>query len=270
VAGDARELLRLLRLRLAPTAAADVVAGAFLLGAPAPGRIAAAALGSACLYAAGMAQNDLCDRDVDREAGRDRPLVRRPDLLPKARVLVLLLFAAGIAAAALAGAALPALGAAAAASAYNLLLKRFPVADALALGAARAANLGIGFALPGGFSLRYALGYGLYIAGVTLASRAEDLARPRALLATGAAVAAAGVLAAAPLPAALLPLLLLLSDAALALRRGDGRAAGAFVYAALLLIFVFHAAPLAAAGRPFAILPLLGLAALVLPLTFLR
>ena len=68
---------RLLRLSLAPTAIADVVAGAFwggAGGAPPLGELALLGLASSCTYHGGMALNDWADRAQDARVRPDRPV----------------------------------------------------------------------------------------------------------------------------------------------------------------------------------------------------
>lgn len=67
---------RLLRLSLAPTAIADIVAGALFAAPHAPPLAPwiALAAGSACVYHGGMALNDWADRDEDARNGRARPV----------------------------------------------------------------------------------------------------------------------------------------------------------------------------------------------------
>jgi 4-hydroxybenzoate polyprenyltransferase len=165
-------LLRIVRPALAPTAACDVLAAALLAGATDPGRLVLATGASVCLYMGGMAQNDLFDRLRDADLAPDRPLVREPRLVPRARLLVLALFAAGLVLAGFAGVLREAAIVAVLATAYNAGLKRVFPADALTMGGARAANLAIGCAVAGAYEPLFLAGYLLYIAGVTAASRA--------------------------------------------------------------------------------------------------
>jgi len=269
-------LLRLCRPVLAPTAAADVLAGAALSGglAARPGAALLAAAGSVALYAAGMAQNDVWDRGVDREKAPDRPLVRDPALLRHAVVLVAALYAGGVAAAGLAGALLPALLVALLANAYNLGLKRAFPADAAAMGGARVGNLWIGLAVGGaGLGLGTAMlsiGYGLYIAAVTAASRAEDLApaptRALAVLlsflpATIAYALLIGFVAGPRGWVALAPWALHAGFAFVAVRSATKEAAKRYVFRSLLLILAFHAVWLWGAGARDGIIAVLGCAA---------
>jgi len=236
-------LVRLVRPVLAPTAAADVFAAAGAAGGAGAGPLALAAAGSMCLYAAGMVHNDLCDRHRDAVLHPDRPLVAHPGLFVPAVFLALGLAAAGLVLAAWAGALLPALAVVAAAGAYNAGLKRVFPADLAAMGGARAANLSLGFAVAGAgagtTTILYAGAYLLFIAGVTGASRAEDLDPPPTrrlalLLATLLLLAALGVLA---------------------------FAAKRFVFRCLLLIFGVHACVLFAARDGAGLVPLAGCAA---------
>ncbi|MCZ6787741.1 MAG: UbiA family prenyltransferase [Planctomycetota bacterium] len=174
----ARELFRLARPSLAPTAAADVIAAAAIFAAaPSIWRVAVAAVGSACLYAGGMIQNDLVDLKRDRTLHPDRPLVRDETLVTAARWLAIGLFALGLVLCGTAGALLPAIGVALLATLYNLVTKiRFPH-DAITLGAARACNLAVGLTVVGvarDGAVTYLAAYFLFIGGITIASRAED------------------------------------------------------------------------------------------------
>ncbi|MEE8104030.1 MAG: UbiA family prenyltransferase [Planctomycetota bacterium] len=176
----AKELARLTRYPLAPTAAADVVAAAALFGESASiGRIALAACGSICLYAAGMVQNDLADRRRDEKLHPDRPLVRHPELLNPARAMVVGLFVLGLLLASFADALVPALVVATIVCLYNFGFKRKFPHDAIVMGCARAANLSVGLVAAGATwntsVFTYLAGYVLFIGGVTAASRAEDM-----------------------------------------------------------------------------------------------
>ncbi len=251
-------LLRLARPALAPTAVADVLAGAAFAAHGRPLPIAAAAAASLCLYAGGMVLNDLCDRGIDRVREPDRPLVADPSLVPKARLLAAALFVAGLVLGAVAGLFLHALVVAVLAAAYDTGLKRTFPADALAMGSARAANLSLGLAA-GGYGLAtpallYAAGYLVYIGAVTGASRAEDLAPTPtlrlALCFSGLALLPAyGLLAAAAGPWSLLPAPLHLLALALAIREGTRLGAKKLVFRSLLLVYGVHGAVLLGAGR---------------------
>ncbi len=263
-------LLRLARPALAPTAAADVIAGAAFAGGAPPGKVAAAAGAAICLYMGGMVLNDLCDRPIDLKREPSRPLVADPALVPRARLLAAALFLLGLVLGAAAGLFLHALVVATLAAAYDLGLKRtFPV-DALAIGGARAANLSMGLAA-GGYgaatpALLYALGYLVYIASVSGASRAEDLepreTRRLALCFAGLALLPAyGALALAAGPLALLPAPLHLLALIAAFRAGTRPAAKKLVFRSLLLIYGVHGAVLAGTGRTGALAALAACAA---------
>ena len=60
-----RAWVQMLRPALAPTAAADVLAGAAFAGGADAAALTLALAGSVCLYAGGMVENDLCDRERD-------------------------------------------------------------------------------------------------------------------------------------------------------------------------------------------------------------
>ncbi|MGQ0614276.1 MAG: UbiA family prenyltransferase [Planctomycetaceae bacterium] len=268
-----RDLLSLARPALAPTAAADVLAAGALAGGAATGALLLAAVGSACLYMGAMVQNDLCDRERDMRHAPGRPLARRPELLPRAYALLAALFLGGLLLTALAGAALFGGLIFLSASAYNLGLKtRFPV-DAVLMGVTRALNLGLGFAAAGlaieSFPWVYGGAYLLFIAGVTAASRIEDLG-PEPTVRLGllfAFAVQAGAILLLPLLAGLplwpfaLPAGLLAAALGAAYRGASRRETKRYVRRSLLLIFVLHAAVLAAHDRTEAIAPLLGCAA---------
>ena len=172
-------LVRLLRPALAPTAIADVLAGyAFAGGGPFL-RMLTACAASACFYMGGMVLNDLADRERDAYINPTRPLVVHPGLASQAWGMVLVLFLVGLGLSVLAGVALIGAAVAALAILYDLAAKKNFPADALVMGAARAANLALGLAVAGAAwrtdTWTVLLGYGAYIAGVTGASRTEDL-----------------------------------------------------------------------------------------------
>src|SRR6185369_8346912 len=155
---------RLLRLSLAPTAAADIVAGVALGGGAWSSRSALLVLASLCVYHGGMALNDWADREEDARVRPDRPIPSgriRPGV---ALAVALALLAAGpcLAAAAspLSGAILAAVSLAAAA--YDLR-GRGPVRGPLLLGICRAGNLAAGIAFAGGRGFLPAGLYGAYV-----------------------------------------------------------------------------------------------------------
>ena len=171
--------LRLLRLALVPTAVADVVTGAAYASASTPVlRTIGACLAGSCFYMGGMVLNDLADRTRDAYLDPDRPLVRHPGLASQAWGMVLALVALGLLLASISGVPLYGAVVAALAVAYDLGAKKTFPADALTLGGARAANLAMGIGVAGGAldwgAWTLIMGYGVYIAGVTGASRTED------------------------------------------------------------------------------------------------
>jgi len=268
-------LLRLLRPVLAPTAAADVLAGAAFAGGADPGRLAWATAASVCLYTGGMAQNDICDRERDASLHPDRPLVVDPALVGQARLLVAVLFALGLLGGSMAGIFWPTVAIVVLASAYNLGLKRIFPFDALTLGAARAVNLSLGLlvAAPAFDTplLVYPAAYGLFIAGVTAASRAEDLEpvqtrRLAVLLAFFPQIAAFVGLSFVAKSGLLvlvfaLPCVLQGTALILAMRAGTRAAAKRYTFQSLLLIFVVHACALWAHGNENGLIAILCCAA---------
>lgn len=268
-------LLRLVRPVLAPTAAADVLAGAAFAGGAEPGRLALATAASLCLYAGGMVQNDICDRTRDATLHPDRPLVENPRLTRPALLLTAALFTCGIVLGGLAGLIWPALAIAVLASAYNLGLKRVFPFDALALGLARAGSLGLGLlaAAPGFHTtlLVYPAAYGLFIAALTAASRAEDLepvqTRRLALLLTFVpqvvAFVALGTVAERGLLVLVfaLPCVLQGTALSLAMHTGTRAAAQRYTFRSLLMIFPIHACALWAHGNEDGLIAILTCAA---------
>ncbi|MHC4973402.1 MAG: UbiA family prenyltransferase [Planctomycetota bacterium] len=268
-------LLRIVRPVLAPTAAADVLAGAAFAGGADAGRLALATAASVCLYAGGMAQNDLCDRKRDATLHPDRPLVVDPGLVNPARLLVLALFALGLLAGGLAGLFWPALGIVVLASAYNLGLKHFFPFDALTLGTARGANLTLGLlvAAPAFHTthLVYPAAYGLFIAAVTSASRAEDLepvqTRRLVLLLTYlpqiVAFVGLSTVAERGLLVLVFALPCVLQGVALifAMRAGTRVAAKRYTFHSLLMIYVVHCCVLWAHGNADGLIAILTCAA---------
>jgi 4-hydroxybenzoate polyprenyltransferase len=199
---------RLLRISLAPSAAADVAAG-IVVGRwgrwPAGPEPWIAIGASLAVYHGGMALNDWADREADRRSRPERPI---PSGAISARTALvaawtLELGAVAIAAAISWSAVAWIAGLGALVVAYDLLA-RGAWAGPLLLGACRAANLGFGllFAgalgptpdgiVPDGAAL-LALLYGAYVVCASRVARLEDLddehaigASPRAWLAAAA------------------------------------------------------------------------------------
>jgi len=199
--------LELVRLPNCFTAMTDVLAGAWLVGALAfSPALALLALASACLYAFGIALNDVADVEIDRVERPKRPLPSGRVSMPAARRLMLILLVAGLA---LIGAAAwlqhrdtrtegfdavqfllvgPALVAAIAC--YNLIAKA-TIAGPAVMGLCRALNLMMGM------SLGWRLGWNdgllpiaamwLYVASLTYFGRQEAETSSRWRLVTGAA-----------------------------------------------------------------------------------
>ena len=185
-----KDWLRLFRVPLAPTAACDALACALLARGPGLSQGAeplslldAAWLGATSLlvYLAGMAGNDLADRERDRSHHPERPLPAGR-IRPAAALVAILACVGGAVAigggpAGHRGLVAIALGCAAA---YDFVLKRFVVPGALAMGAVRAANALIGvlpLLLAGRthpLVVAAPVVLGLYSAAVTVLSTAEE------------------------------------------------------------------------------------------------
>lgn|GEM_PF-1924547 len=190
-----RDWFRLARVPLAPTAAFDALACALLARGPGLARDGAGALGlvdalllaatSVLAYTAGMAGNDLADRVRDRTIHPERPI-------PSGRIHPAAAAAFVVACAALAvalgggpaGHVAGPLGAVLLAALYNHLAKRRRVPGAIAMGGVRIANSATGvlpLLIAGTTSPLALLGpllIGIYSAGVTILSTAEDRPGP--------------------------------------------------------------------------------------------
>jgi 4-hydroxybenzoate polyprenyltransferase len=183
-------LLEFLRIKLLPSAWADIAAGALLAGTPAPVALAGALALTSGLYLFGMASNALLDRVEDARRYPSRPLPSGRLGLGAARALcaacLIAAFAGGAfvepAGRAVAGALLAAI------LAYNLGGKRVAVLGPALMGSCRALNLLAGAlaAVPGALLdervLVPALALGLYVACVTSLSALEGAAASRARL----------------------------------------------------------------------------------------
>ena len=209
--GAPRDYLELVRVFLAPSAAADSYAGLFLAGALA-GSAPDMATGlltllvSVLLYSMGMVANDVFDLRRDRDRAPGRPL-------PSGRVTLraAVMLACTLGALALGLAAFLGVFPIAAAIALSVLLydggaKDIPLAGNVIMGSCRGLNLVLGAAAvlgPGpALAERSVLGgagiLALFIAGVTAASRLEDapFERRRLVLVAAALGAVPGALAA--------------------------------------------------------------------------
>ena len=212
--GRLKAYLQLLRLPNVFTAMADVLMGYLVVRGDQTGGgpllLAALVGASSLLYLAGMALNDLFDREQD---ARERP--QRP--IPSGRVspraaawlgAELLLLGAGLgwlASSLIGGARAGATATLLAASVvlYDRWLKRTPLGPA-AMGCCRALNVLLGMsAAPVIWQTPHALiaaGLGTYIAGVTWFARTEAAVSRRRALAGAVAVMAAGVALVAAFP----------------------------------------------------------------------
>jgi 4-hydroxybenzoate polyprenyltransferase len=203
---------RLLRLSLAPTAAADIVAGAVFgaHGWPTGAALWLLVAGSLCVYHGGMALNDWADREHDARTRPERPIPSGAVQPRGALALALVLLVLGPLLAALAsptaGGVLA--GVSVLAVLYDLA-GRGAWAGPLLLGLCRAGNLGAGMLVAGRLSPAgawLAAGYGAYVFLVSRLGRMEDGAeqrigqRPRVLLVL------AGLCQLVPLAFALVPL----------------------------------------------------------------
>ncbi len=146
----AAALAGLVRPRLLPSAACDVLAGVALAGGIAgPTTLARALVCSLCLYAAGMVFNDVADAGEDARLGRDRPI-------PTGRVARLHAGAFGLALVGLALLAAPwsqvgllPIWITAGVLFYDFAAKRLVLLGAPTLGACRALNVSLGWAATG-------------------------------------------------------------------------------------------------------------------------
>lgn len=178
-----RAWLQLFRVPNLFTVPGDPIAG-FLLAAGALDRRAFAAVGaSLCLYAAGLAMNDLLDFDEDRRDRPNRPLTSGAIALPAAwgATVVLILIGLGALYAAAGGPGLATGGAlVAAVTLYNGWAKRIAVVGSLVMGSCRGLSVLVGAVAAQGKldGLPVALWLGawmmvLYIAAVTNLARHE-------------------------------------------------------------------------------------------------
>jgi 4-hydroxybenzoate polyprenyltransferase len=202
-------------LPLAPTAAWDVLAalafaraaGGLGLGGVAPLEWVALAATSLALYGAGMAANDLADRERDRVLAPDRPLPSGALKPGPVAALVAILLAAALALGGGAAGDRRVVGLAAlAAMLYDAGGKRSVVGGALLMGTVRTANAAIAVVplaeagLVPWWTLLGCSSVGLASAAITVLSTTEDVFAPRrvvlARVLTAVAYGAAGALSA--------------------------------------------------------------------------
>ncbi len=233
---------RLLRLSLAPSAAADIAAGIVLAGGvwPAGWRPFLLMFSSLCVYHGGMALNDWADRASDAQGRPSRPIPSGVIAAHSALVLALALLLAGpLLAYFVAPRCALLLGAVSVLATVYDILGRGPWLGPLLLAECRAGNLGAGVVLclqlpefaASHLVILVAL-YGLYVFCVSRLARIEDApdaawnrSRPRLGLAlAGIVLAVAG-----------LPRLILLWRDPQPLQFSQGERAAA--YAAALIAF---------------------------------
>lgn len=203
---DAREaLLPYLRLVRAPavfSALGDPIAGLLLddgdFSSAHASRLSAA---SAMLYLAGMALNDLADRDEDARVRPERPI---PSGAVSPRAAALLggsLLLGGVIAARRGGARWTGPALAAMVVAYDFQLKRSATLGPIAMGACRSLSLLMGVEASRGEVTRRgaegALLLGAYVAGLTLVARGETGTARTTELRIGAGLVAGALLATA-------------------------------------------------------------------------
>jgi 4-hydroxybenzoate polyprenyltransferase len=194
------------------TAAADAGCAAILFPCT-PWKTASVVAAGALVYAGGVVLNDVADAETDRARHSTRPIPSGEISRRAASAFAICLLAAGLGAASGAGPGpmLAYAGVAAAALAYDFLLKRFGLGGALAMGLCRGGNvLAAALSSPAfadrlanapGRALLFALPWLLHGFAVTAASLLEESPRRRALV----PFAAAGILLPTVLRFALVP-----------------------------------------------------------------
>ena len=178
-------VLRLCRIGMWFSPAADVLAGAAVAEVAFDGAVARAMLASMLLYGAGMVWNDIADRELDAIQRPERPLPRGDLSQRFAAMLGVALLGAGLAVtpcfthhALIASLVMF----------YDFLGKRLEWLAALTMGTLRALNLGTGLQLAAADApetarralLLAALCYGIYIVAVTIVGIFEDTPSVRA------------------------------------------------------------------------------------------
>lgn len=187
-----RAYLELIRLPNVFTAAADVLAGFLLAGGGIAMWRSAALLcaASACLYAGGVALNDVCDVEMDLRHRQDRPIPSGRVSKFGARVLVVTLLIAGVALAACVSLQTLWLASLLVVSIllYDAVLKMTMAAPGL-MGLCRALNLAMGIGAFGWLltpATLLAVGsMGVYVTSLTLFARRETSLGLKRVLAPG-------------------------------------------------------------------------------------
>lgn len=171
--------LRLVRPANLPSAAADALAGAAIVGVAEPGVYATLALSGVLLYAGGVALNDVFDADLDAAERPERPIPSGQVSVKGGFWLGAALMASGAAAAFTVNvvAGVVATAVAYAAVVYDRWAKPNPLWGPLVMGACRGLNLLLGMAaapllMPA--NAAWALVPVLYVAALTALSRGEN------------------------------------------------------------------------------------------------
>ena len=176
-----RPYFELVRLPNVVASPADSLTGWLVVGGSLASwtRSVPLALASVCLYAAGMALNDLCDVEVDRVERPSRPLPSGRVSTRSAALLSGILLAAGPCFAALTGSSRcvwVALGVAACVVAYDAYFKKSPLGPCV-MGLCRGGNLLLGMSLsPNALNASCWIAVAsmsVFVAGVTWISRSE-------------------------------------------------------------------------------------------------
>lgn len=194
--------LRLVRAPAVFSALGDPIAGLLLDDDGfAPGRAARLSAASAMLYLAGMALNDLADREEDARERPERPIPSGAVSPRAAAIIGGSLLLGGVLAAQRGGARWTGAALAATIVAYDFGLKRSATLGPAAMGACRALSLLMGVEASRGVVTRRgaegALLLGAYVAGLTLIARGETGAARTTELRTGAGLVAGALLATA-------------------------------------------------------------------------
>ena len=194
--------LRLVRAPAVFSALGDPIAGLLLdAGDLAPGQASGLSAASAMLYLAGMALNDLADREEDARERPKRPIPLGAVSPRTAAIIGGSLLLGGVLAAQRSGARWTGPALAAMIVAYDFQLKRSAVLGPAAMGACRALSLLLGVEASRGVVTRRgaegALLLGAYVAGLTLIARGETGAARATELRTGAGLVAGSLLATA-------------------------------------------------------------------------